>query len=168
MQLSSASVESLADGVLTLAFDKAGVAKGFLTGGYDKDLGQVLADMFGVTPTIRTSVGAPLGSGPDPDMGTGPSDSLPRPAASATPPRRADHESGRAAPASQPAGPGRRSDARPQQQASSRAAASRQAPAAATDNEPAPGDLPAPDVLTGTDLIERELGGRVIEELDGP
>jgi DNA polymerase-3 subunit gamma/tau len=168
MQLSSASVESLADGVLTLAFDKAGVAKGFLTGGYDKDLGQVLADMFGVTPTIRTSVGAPLGSGPDPDMGTGPSDSLPRPAASATPPRRADHESGRASPASQPAGPGRRGDARPQQQASSRAAASRPAPAASTDNEPAPGDLPAPDVLTGTDLIERELGGRVIEELDGP
>jgi DNA polymerase-3 subunit gamma/tau len=167
MQLSSASVESLADGVLTLAFDKAGVAKGFLTGGYDKDLGQVLADMFGVTPTIRTSVGTPLGSGPDPDMGTGPSDSLPRPAGSATPPRRAGHESGRAAPASQPGGPGRRGDDRPQQQASSRAAASRPAPAAATDNEAAPGDLPAPDVLTGTDLIERELGGRVIEELEG-
>ncbi len=38
----------------------------------------------------------------------------------------------------------------------------------ADDGEPAPGDLPAPDVLTGTDLIEQELGGRVIQELDGP
>jgi hypothetical protein len=36
------------------------------------------------------------------------------------------------------------------------------------DNEPAPGDRPAPDVLTGTDLIERELGGRIIQELDSP
>ncbi len=42
MQLSNASVESFADGVLTLAFAQAGVAKGFVTGGYDKDLGQVL------------------------------------------------------------------------------------------------------------------------------
>ena len=35
-------------------------------------------------------------------------------------------------------------------------------------DQPEPGDLPAPDVLSGTDLIERELGGRVIQELDGP
>ncbi len=40
--------------------------------------------------------------------------------------------------------------------------------ARADDGEPAPEDLPAPDVLTGTDLIERELGGRIIQELDGP
>ena len=66
MQLSNASVESFADGVLTLAFAQAGIAKGFLTGGYDKDLGQVLADMFGLTPVIRTSVGDPGGSGQDP------------------------------------------------------------------------------------------------------
>jgi hypothetical protein len=36
------------------------------------------------------------------------------------------------------------------------------------ESEPEPTDLPAPDVLTGTGLIERELGGRVIQELDGP
>ena len=116
MQLSSASVESLADGVLTLAFDKAGVAKGFLTGGYDKDLGQVLAEMFGVTPAIRTSVGPPGGSRPDPEMGTGPSDSPPRPAERATPPQRADHEAARTAAASRGAASGRRGgDGRSQQ-----------------------------------------------------
>ncbi len=37
----------------------------------------------------------------------------------------------------------------------------------AGDGDPEPSDLPAPDMLTGTDLIERELGGRVIQELDG-
>jgi hypothetical protein len=39
------------------------------------------------------------------------------------------------------------------------------APAAGSDPEPS--DLPAPDILTGTDLIERELGGRIIQDLDG-
>jgi DNA polymerase-3 subunit gamma/tau len=66
MQLSNASVESFADGVLTLSFAQAGVAKGFVTGGYDQDLGQVLADMFGMTPTITTSVGEPTSTGPGP------------------------------------------------------------------------------------------------------
>lgn len=32
---------------------------------------------------------------------------------------------------------------------------------------PEPTDEPAPDTLTGADLIERELGGRVIQEIDG-
>ncbi|MGB6458272.1 MAG: hypothetical protein WBH47_27680, partial [Streptosporangiaceae bacterium] len=33
-------------------------------------------------------------------------------------------------------------------------------------DEPQPDDQPAPDVLTGSSLIERELGGRIIHELD--
>jgi hypothetical protein len=32
---------------------------------------------------------------------------------------------------------------------------------------PEPSDPAAPDMLTGTDLIERELGGRIIDDLDG-
>jgi hypothetical protein len=35
------------------------------------------------------------------------------------------------------------------------------------DAEAEPGDLAAPEALTGTDLIERELGGRVIAEIEG-
>jgi len=62
MQLSDASVESFADNVLVLAFARAGVAKGFLTGGYDKDLGQVLETLLGVTPVIRTEVLGVAGS----------------------------------------------------------------------------------------------------------
>ena len=59
MQLSNATVESLADGVLTLAFAQAGVARGFLTGGYDKDLGAALSALFGITPKIATTLGPP-------------------------------------------------------------------------------------------------------------
>ena len=56
MQLSNASVDSFADGVLTLTFAQAGIEKGFLTGGYDKDLSQVLSALYGITPHIRTAV----------------------------------------------------------------------------------------------------------------
>ena len=207
MQLSNASVESFADGVLTLAFAQAGIAKGFVTGGYDKDLGQVLSDMFGVTPTIRTSVGDPGGSVmiPIPEPG---SSYPPPPAAAQRPPRRypamprTRTEARARRHAERPAGAGA-AIGRPQQQcaaatvtaAAAAAAMVAAAPAAAqrrqrdaasgaparpdpasassasahaADNEPAPGDRPAPDVLTGTDLIERELGGRIIQELDGP
>jgi DNA polymerase III subunit gamma/tau len=214
MQLSNASVESFADGVLTLAFAQAGIAKGFLTGGYDKDLGQVLAEMFGLTPAIRTSVGSPGGAGQDPDTGTGSSRSpSPSPAPRSAAPVPGDAEqaadqAGRASTSERPADEGRRvggRGARPQP--ASEASATRPsrvsqaarptrantalantalantaradtAPAdahqaspyqaSAADSDPAPGDLPAPDVLTGTDLVARELGGRVIQELGGP
>ena len=204
MQLSNASVESFADGVLTLAFAQAGIAKGFLTGGYDKDLGQVLADMFGLAPVIRTSVGNPGDSGQDPDTGTGPSSPpSPSPAQRAAAPGPGDAEqrtdnSGRVSNPDRSPGRGRQDGGRSagSQQPSS-ASAANTASAASTastagtprrpartsradtgradpyqanpaDSEPAPGDPPAPDVLTGTDLIERELGGRVIQELGGP
>ena len=235
IQLSNASVESFAEGVLTLAFAQAGMAKGFVTGGYDKDLSQILSDMFGVTPVIRTSVGI----GGSVDSGPGSTYSPPRPAERSTAPRPADDEPG-APDAARPgltaraADPGGGGTGRPQQQASARgvstrpessradssraasgrnvsagivssssvsssavsssagssraasgrnvsagtvsssAASARNASAGTVstplddDNEPAPGDRPAPDVLTGTDLIERELGGRIIQELDSP
>jgi DNA polymerase-3 subunit gamma/tau len=238
IQLSNASVESFAEGVLTLAFAQAGMAKGFETGGYDKDLSQVLSDMFGVTPVIRTSVGM-AGSV---DSGPGPTTYLPqKPAERSTAPRPADDEpdAARPGPTARAADPSGGGTGRPQQQpsargvsarpdssradssraasgrnvsagtvssstvssstvssstvsssagssraASSRAASARAASSSAAsarnisagtvstpsddDNEPAPGDRPAPDVLTGTDLIERELGGRIIQELDSP
>ena len=176
MQLSNATVESFADGVLTLAFAQAGIAKGFLTGGYDKDLGQVLTDMFGLTPAIRTSVGGPGGTGPDSDSGAGspypPPPSQARRSAAPGPgeaEQRTDNAS-RAGAEERPADKGRRDSGRSARPRPSQPESAPADPyqANAADSEPAPGDLPAPDVLTGTDLIERELGGRVIRELDGP
>jgi DNA polymerase III subunit gamma/tau len=169
MQLSNASVESFADGVLTLSFAQAGVEKGFVTGGYDQDLGQVLADMFGLTPTITTSVG---GDTARPEPGPGPVHGAAqpeRPGAGAA----ADAESKGASSETKAAGrSGESGTVNRPPQASARLAsgktAARSRSARAAEIEPTPGDPPAPDALTGTDLIQRELGGRVIQELDGP
>ncbi|HXW88654.1 MAG TPA: DNA polymerase III subunit gamma and tau [Streptosporangiaceae bacterium] len=186
MQLSNASVLSFEDGVLTLDFAQAGTARGFLTGGYDQVLGQVLADMFGVTPRITTSVGAgEAEAGPRPPArdtgrpaGSRPAagNGVPGDAASADTTAAAGQAAGvggvarpggaadRARPAAATAGQGGRTR-RPDPPG--RPVLDRSAGPSAAD-EPAPDDRPDPDELTGSGLIERELGGRLIGELDGP
>jgi len=143
MQLSNASVESFADGVLTLAFAQAGVARGFLTGGYDKDLSKALSALFGITPRIATTLGS--GGAPPADSGPGPSGP------------------GQSGPG--PSGP--RPPASPGAGSSSSVGRDRAEPgprAGSVQPDTDPGDQTAPEGLTGMDLIERELGGRVIEE----
>jgi hypothetical protein len=139
MQLSNASVESYADGVLTLAFAQAGIAQGFVRGGYEQDLARVLTGMFGTAPRIATTIRGSGGATPTGGTGlSGPAGPAPAP-----PPGAQD-------------GPGQRRAS----------AGGRRAPAPASE-DPDPGDEPAPDVVTGADLIERELGGRLIEETGG-
>jgi DNA polymerase-3 subunit gamma/tau len=158
IQLSNASVESYADGVLTLAFAQAGFARGFQTGGYDQDLSAVLTAMFGKAPQIKTTL---LTGGVQ--AGGSRADIQPDSAPSAQSPHHQD-ERRAAQPADDRAGEPRAADL-PRQAAAARPRG--RARPAAIDNEPEPTDLPAPDMLTGTDLIERELGGRIIQELDG-
>jgi DNA polymerase III subunit gamma/tau len=178
MQLNDASVSSFEDGLLTLAFAHAGTATGFVTGGYDKVLGQVFADMFGVTPRITTSVGmadaaagaraVEQGATEESDRRPGPPrdrDGAPGPdrdGAGSVPAERGAAKGGTAAGAGQAAS-SRRSAPQSGPASSPSAAAG---PAAAPD-EPQPYDKPDPDVLTGSGLIERELGGQIIHELDG-
>ena len=57
--LRGASVQSLSDGVLTLSFVREGDAKGFAGNGHDQALARVLQQMLGISPQIRTVVGAP-------------------------------------------------------------------------------------------------------------
>ena len=165
MQLSNASVDSFADGVLTLTFAQAGIEKGFLTGGYDKDLSQVLSALYGITPHIRTAVAMTGTSGQEPDNRT---------SASAAPQARRNGPAGGQRDGTASAGQSRAAARSPEPGAASRAAEStgRGLPsgglASAADAEADPGDLAAPEALTGTDLIERELGGRVIEEIERP
>jgi DNA polymerase III subunit gamma/tau len=180
MQLNDASVSSFEDGLLTLAFAHAGTATGFQTGGYDKVLGQVFADMFGVTPRIATSVGTGgaepgaraveertsedsdlrHGQPADPDGAPGPD---PDGAASA-PGERGPRQAGTAAGAARQAGSTRRSA---RQAGTPGGSATATAALATAPDEPQPYDAPDPDVLTGSGLIERELGGQIIHELDG-
>jgi DNA polymerase III subunit gamma/tau len=163
MLLSNATVESLADGALTIAFAKPGDAKGFVTSGSDKDLGSVLSGLFGMTLQIRSTVlagGGYGGSGQNVEMETRPAS--PQPSRET---RRPDQPQ----PAEDPPGP-RGNQARRQSTSagqSSPPSRSARPVSPAAGSEPEPSDLPAPDGLTGTDLIERELGGRIIQELDG-
>jgi DNA polymerase III subunit gamma/tau len=121
MLLRNATVASLADGELTLAFPQQGEAKGLVSSGSDKDLGKALDALFGVTLRITTTIGSPG----NPPPASGVTGSANRTAASARP--------------------------RPD----------------AGDKTPDAVGGPEPEALSGTDLIERELGGRIIEEI-GP
>jgi DNA polymerase-3 subunit gamma/tau len=154
MLLSHASVESFADGELTLSFAQPGEAKGFLTSGSDKDLTKALTALFGITPRIGTTLGAGGGQPPaEPGTRT---------------PRQPDPPPSRAAVSEPPppaAGPARRGRGATAGPAASTAVGRR--PGLSASEAPDPGDLTAPEALTGTDLIERELGGRLIEEI-GP
>ena len=148
MLLSNASVLSLADGILTLRFPRDGDLKGFSVSGHDAVLKRVLSARFGLNVTVKGVAG---GDTPAGAPGVRP---------------------GRAVPASGP---------------------SRQAPAAAPefappdpagyDDDESPDDMPPDEMsadepspddravrtteLTGMDLIQRELGGQVIGEIEG-
>jgi DNA polymerase III subunit gamma/tau len=67
VQVNSASVDTLQDGILTLRFSREGEAKVF-SAGRSEVLGQVLERMLGITPRIR----AVAGGGQDDGGGSGP------------------------------------------------------------------------------------------------
>ncbi|MGH3398529.1 MAG: DNA polymerase III subunit gamma and tau, partial [Streptosporangiaceae bacterium] len=61
--LTNATVESLTEGVLTVEFAREGDAKGFANSGHDRLLGDVLQQMFGISPQVRATVRPPGGPG---------------------------------------------------------------------------------------------------------
>jgi DNA polymerase-3 subunit gamma/tau len=149
VQLNSATAESLQDGVLTLRFAQAGAATGFTARGSDQDLVQVLGQLLGISPRIRAVAdpGAPRDRRDPSSESAGPD--MEDSARYATPPpaqaTAADEEAARPPrPEAAPAPPSRPRPARP--------------------GEPDHDDS-ATTALTGVDLIQRTLGGQVIEEI---
>jgi DNA polymerase-3 subunit gamma/tau len=152
MLLGDATVLSLEDGTLTLQFARAGNLKGFTTGSYDADLKRVLSSGFGLNVMVKGVVGG----NPDPGgTGLGPTSPRPGPAG----PGRSGQPAAGPPPAPQPAAAGYydeppdemppdEDDMPPDEPSSHRASA------------------PTPE-LTGMDLIQRELGGQVIGEIEG-
>jgi hypothetical protein len=139
MLLSNATVHSVEDGVLTVLFARDGEARGFAASGYDRALGSALNSVLGVTLRIRALSAAQLGSTPG----------APRSAHGGP-----DELSAKAPAAVQPP-PSPRDTAPP-----------RTLPAEAQlDSAPV---KPTSSDLTGMDLIKRELGGRIIAEIDEP
>jgi DNA polymerase III subunit gamma/tau len=139
MLLSNATVHSVEDGVLTVLFARDGEAKGFAASGYDRALGGALGSVLGVTLRIRALSAAQLDSTPG----------APRSAHGGP-----DELSAKTPATVQPPSP------------SPNTAPPRTLSAEAQlDSAPV---QPASSGLTGMDLIKRELGGRIIAEIDEP
>ncbi|HLX46995.1 MAG TPA: DNA polymerase III subunit gamma and tau [Streptosporangiaceae bacterium] len=146
--LRNANVQSLADGILTVRFPKEGDVKGFASSGCDADLKRVLADSFGLNVQVKAVSGADSGNGSggfgDQDNRlTVPAQLQPQPSAPEPVPVK---------------------QARPVEPAP--------VPERADLDDGAPFDIDDPDAsvgeagITGMDLIKRELGGKIIDEID--
>jgi DNA polymerase-3 subunit gamma/tau len=167
--LGNASVLSLQDGILTLRFTRDGDLKAFSASGHDAILKKVLSAGFGLNVTVKGVVGGDGGPGA-PRSGPGApgrwSEAPPR--GGSGPPPQAARPAGSSPPESQspPASP--RGSAAPE--------FSRRRDEPPDDLPPEPDDMPdempegpsggRPAELTGMDLIQRELGGQVIGEIE--
>ena len=199
MLLNSASVDSLEGGVLTIAFNREGEAKGFAISGHDQVLTGVLVTKLGLKVRVRAVVGTgpgPRNGGRAAAAGPGAPGSRASSGGGTGPAERGrdDPADGPGNPAGLPAGTGARGDqqaakdgpgsasqrdgavrrdpptaqARPSGREKSLPGAS---PPAADYDEEWPDDAgPAGGGAepTGMELIERQLGGTVIEEIEEP
>jgi DNA polymerase III subunit gamma/tau len=149
MLLSNASVLSLADGILTLRFPRDGDLKGFSVSGHDAVLKRVLSARFGLTVTVKGVVGGDAPAGPP------------------------GGRAGRPGPANPASGPSRQAPAAPPEFVPPDPAGYDDEPPDDMPPDEMPPDEPSPDdkavrtaELTGMDLIQRELGGQVIGEIE--
>ncbi len=159
MLLSNANVLSLEDGILTLRFPRDGEMKGFSVSGHDAVLRRVLSARFGLTVTVKAVTGGGAASG----AASG---------AVGLQPGRPGQASGSGPPPA-PARPGS-APATPTESAPPDFAGQHGPPPDDMPSDEMPPDEPSPDdravrmtELTGMDLIQRELGGQVIGEIEG-
>jgi DNA polymerase III subunit gamma/tau len=186
-QLIDATVDTLQEGILTLRFAHVGTATGFSARRTDEDLGQVLEKMLGLRPKIRaiadtapggTAVagleGRPLrgGGGPGPGSGEpgpagGQDEPGPAPAGETAAGRkgaRAEDSVLNATVRPTPAGNAAVASGTNARTAQPDAGQAGPTPVAQADPE-GPGHDPDASALSGVDLIQRALGGQVIEEI---
>jgi DNA polymerase-3 subunit gamma/tau len=147
--LSNASVRSLEDGLLILGFPRDGDLKGFTTSGCDADLKRVLSTGFGLNVMVKGVTGADPGASPGRSGGPG----GPGPVAAG-----GTGDAGTAAPA--------RSRPRHDEPPPDDIASDEFAPDDIPPDEPDDDRTPVVPELTGMDLIQRELGGQVIGEIE--
>ena len=183
MLLNTASVQELENGVLTIAFPSEGNARGFASSGHDQVLTSALAAMLGLNVRVRAAAGgapaaspaaggrAALGQAarnrPAQDDPAGPPSRIrpPGPPATTRPEGRtrgpaAPPEGGRAAEGSVAGGRQTEPRSRPSPPPQAGGPADEEWP----DDASGPG-TGAEDV-TGMELIRRQLGGRVIQEIE--
>jgi DNA polymerase III subunit gamma/tau len=189
-QLIDATVDTLQDGILTLRFAQVGTATGFSARRSDEDLGPILEKMLGISPKIRAITGtAPGGSaGAAPEgraahggggQGTAGSSSWePRPSGGQDEPGpaqageasagrrgvRAEDSVLNATVRATAAGNTAVESGTNARTAHPNVGRAGPPPAAQADPE-VPDHDPDASALTGVDLIQRTLGGQVIEEI---
>ena len=140
---------SLADGILTLRFPRDGDLKGFSVSGHDAVLVRVLSARFGLNVTVKGVAGGDAAAGGRRSGHPGPPHPAPGP--SRTPVA--------APPEFVPADPAGYDDDDPLDD---------MPPDDMAPDEPSPDDRAVRTTeLTGMDLIQRELGGQVIGEIEG-
>ncbi len=153
MLLNNASVLSVEDGVLTLRFPRDGDLKGFSVSGHDAILKRVLSGKFGLNVTVRGVAG-----GDDPAAGAGGAPGGPGPAPAADRPR---------APVRRDPAPAPPDFVPPEFTAPHDEPPDDFPPDESSQDEPSPDDRAVRETeLTGMDLIQRELGGQVIGEIE--
>jgi DNA polymerase III subunit gamma/tau len=157
--LRNASVQSLDGGILTLRFRSVGEMKGFSVSGHDAVLKRVLSADFGLNVTIKGVTGTDPGGGsarPADPVSPGPSQGPAAPDGNSDPaaPSISGSVSGRSA---------RDLGRRPRHDEPS---AAEIPPDDMPPDEPDGDQPPVPTELTGMDLIQRELGGQVIGEIE--
>ena len=166
MLLGPATVESLEGGVLTVAFPKEGEAKGFASSGCDQVLASTLTTLLGLNVRVR----AVVGSGSAGSASRAPARSVaaqaPAPATEPASPPEPDDPPDQApvaqAPAAEAGNPG---EAVPSPRGADDTPAAPPGPEEWPDDAGPAGDVPGP---TGMELIQRQLGGQVIEEIEEP
>jgi DNA polymerase III subunit gamma/tau len=178
-QLSNATVDTLQEGILTLRFAQVGMATGFSARGSDEDLGQALEKMLGISPKIRAIAGsAPGGTaegravrgGGGPGAGSrdpGPSGGQDEPGPAAAGEAAAGRRSARAEDSvlnATVAGTAAGQSGTNARTAYPDAGHAGPPPVARADFD-TPDHDPDASTLTGVDLIQRTLGGQVIEEI---
>lgn len=139
--LRNTTVLSLQDGVLILGFARDGDLKGFNASGHDAVLKRVLSTGFGLNVTVRGLIAGDSGPDTSGSAGPGPGQGSAGPGGARWPA------------ATTPTGTPRHHDEPPPGEVPS-------------DDLPAGGQVSEVAELTGMDLIQRELGGQVIDEIE--
>jgi DNA polymerase-3 subunit gamma/tau len=184
-------VAGLEGNLLTLAFDNEGNRKGFTGGGRDAAVRQAIKEMYGIevrVDTVPAGQAVPTSRQTPPPQPQAPTPPPPTAAPAPPPgPGPAGHPTGQApaAPARQPQSPAPQRPAPPPQAAPVENAPRQppKAPVAPPDLPPPPDEPPpfdesdevdpegdrdagAEEAISGMALIQRELGGQIIKEID--
>nr|WP_134003080.1 DNA polymerase III subunit gamma and tau [Streptomyces sp. 846.5] len=177
MLVQQAQVAGFDGSTLQLSFEHAGTRDGFVNGGHDEILRQAISDSFGMAWRIDCIIDPSVGRGPGPGSGGGQSAQQSQPMQQAAQQQQQPPQQQYQAPPAQQFTPPPTQSAPPVPQPAAPAQPSPAPPPAAPVPDPvplSPDDETIPEeeagygqgMVSGPELIMRELGATVIQEID--